>query len=53
MCYGQLCMYYFYEEVAEYNTVKSGAIEISYNGDPKSYTNSAVEPDGTVENTAV
>ncbi|KYB28194.1 hypothetical protein TcasGA2_TC032908 [Tribolium castaneum] len=53
MCYGQVFMFYFYEEVAEYNTVKSGVIEISYNGDPKSYDNSAVAADGIIDNTAV
>ncbi|XP_044253997.1 uncharacterized protein LOC123004690 [Tribolium madens] len=53
MCYGQVFMYYFYEEVAEYNTVKSGVIEISYNADPKSYDNSAVLADGIIDNTAV
>ncbi|KAJ3657695.1 hypothetical protein Zmor_009482 [Zophobas morio] len=53
MCYGQLAMYHFYEELAEYNTVKSGVIEISYNGDARSYANSVVPTDDKVDSTAL
>lgn len=53
MLYGQFCMYSFYEEVAEYNKVNAGVIEISFNGDGKTYTNSAMIKEESFDNTAV
>jgi hypothetical protein len=53
MWYGQFSMYNFYEEVAEYNTVKAGVIEIAYTGDANSYVNSMLPSEGSIDNTSV
>lgn len=46
-------MYSFYEEVAEYNTVSAGVIEISFNGDGKTYINTAMTKQESFDNTAL
>ncbi|KAJ8927107.1 hypothetical protein NQ314_020380 [Rhamnusium bicolor] len=48
--YGLYCMYGFYEELAEYNSVKSGVIEISCN----THINPLmILPEKAIESTAV
>lgn len=48
--YNLHCMYGFYKELAEFNSVKSGVIEITYNGQINPLM---TLPEKAVDNTAV